>query len=171
MKKISNYLMVFTICVATILCICDTCKAAASEEVEVTASKASSFKVTIPKKITLNGENGAGTFTVKVEGDLAEGKTVTVQPDANFTMTQEGKDNITVAVTQEKTTFNASDFTLQADGTMSSTTTGTLKMSDISAGIWEGSFDFLITTNIDKLTDNSTESIQSTKVVTSDDFN
>ena len=54
---------------------------------------------------------------------------------------------------------------------MSSTTTGTLKMSDISAGIWEGSFDFLITTNINKLTDNSTESIQSTKVVTSDDFN
>lgn len=157
-------------CLSTFLGVCGTCNAATSEEVEVTASKASSFRVTIPKKITLNGETGTGTFTVKVEGDLAEGKTVTVQPDANFTMTQEGKDDITVTITQNKTTFSASDFAMQPDSTMAATTVGNLSMSDISAGIWEGSFDFLISTNIDTLTDTSTESIQSTKVVTSDDF-
>ena len=169
MKNITKKFFSLTCCSLLILSVSTTCLANPSEEVEVSASKASTFMVTIPKKITLSGETGSGSFTVSVTGDLSEGDTVSIVPDEDFTMMQEGKNDITVTVSQDKTAFTKSDFVLQQDGSKVASSNGTLQMSEISAGVWEGSFDFTISTNFDT-TNSSVDEVISTTVISYEDM-
>ena len=57
----------------------------------VYAEIGSEFKVTIPKKITLDGATKSGTYKVTVEGDIAGLETIKVQPDASVALNSKDK--------------------------------------------------------------------------------
>ena len=103
---------------------------------QVDTTSKNTFSVIIPKQVILDGETGDATYQVSVKGDT-ETKTLSVQPEDNFTLTSEGGKTTTCTVTQEKTTWNPNSIT---DG---STTSGQLH-ADLSAGTWVGAFLFTI---------------------------
>lgn len=125
-----------------------------SQACEVDATIASTFSVTVPKKITLGGISKSGTYTVSCKGDIAGNESVSVVPDATFEMSQSGKANVQAAVTQEKTTFRDSGYTGDLGnavkmGTAAGESTGTpidgsIAAPGLSAGAWSGAFNFTI---------------------------
>ena len=114
-----------------------------SVETGIKMSKASWFKVTIPKKIVLDGskkDTYRGDYTVKVEADLSGHETIYVDPQPNFTMTDTmGQKNAYATVNQNEKTF-----TVPSAGTLNKETTGTVTTSKIEAGLYSGSFNFNI---------------------------
>jgi hypothetical protein len=82
-----------------------------TENCTVYAEVGSSFKVTIPKKITMAGDTKTGAYTVAVEGDIAGDEYVTVVPAASFAMKQTGKADVTVTIKQENQKFRGDNFT------------------------------------------------------------
>lgn len=125
-----------------------------SQACEVDASIASTFAVTVPKKITLDGGTKSGTYSVTCKGDIAGNEGVSVVPDADFAMSQTGKADVQAAVTQEKTVFRGSDYIGDLDdavkmGSAAGDSTGTVIDGSIvapglSAGAWNGAFNFTI---------------------------
>lgn len=125
-----------------------------SQACEVDVRIASTFSVTVPKKITLDGTTKSGAYTVSCKGDIAGNESVSVVPDTNFEMSQTGKANVQAAVTQEKTTFKDSGYTGELGdavkmGTAAGEITGTaidgsIVTPDLSAGAWNGAFNFTI---------------------------
>ena len=100
------------------------------------------YMVTIPKKITL-GTDKTAAYTVLVTGDIASDKQVTVVPDATFlmkdvTVESGGKEDVTAKVTQEETIWIWSEV---ANG---SEKRGSISAEDLTAGSWEGTFNFSI---------------------------
>ena len=116
-----------------------------SEEVRVNVDVASSFTITIPKEIVLNGNDGSATYKVKCEGDIAGDQVICVVPDTSFTLNEDGGKFTNVTVTQNDTDFtyvelnNAKEYD------------GSLSAPEISAGNWSGSFYFNIEFNDNKL--------------------
>lgn len=120
---------------------------------DVYAEVGSQFKVTIPKKITLSGESKSGTYQVSVVGDIAGTETINVTPDASFAMSQTGKKDVTATVTQAVTKFRDSlyDKALAADEALMGTdekegtkADGLIEAKDLTAGAWNGQFNFKI---------------------------
>ena len=109
-----------------------------SEEVRVNVDVASSFTITIPKEIVLNGNDGSATYKVKCEGDIAGDQVITIVPDNSFTLYEDGGKETPVTVTQPDT-----DFTYQKIDA-GNTYDGDLSASEISAGNWSGKFNFNI---------------------------
>ena len=114
---------------------------AIKEEVDVSAvnvyaTVASEFEVVIPKTVILDGESKTGAYTVDVNGDIAGDQAVTVTPDTSFAMKQEGKDDVTATVTQDKTSW--------AYNEMDTDATGEISAQDLTAGSWNGTFNFAI---------------------------
>ena len=106
---------------------------------EVYATLPSSFTVKIPKTVILTGAaNSSGSYTVKVSGDIAGDEVITVKPDESVAMKQSGKTDVTATIEQTKTTWTVEDAGLV--GGLS--TTGTITASGLTAGQWEGSFNF-----------------------------
>ena len=122
----------------------------------------SQYKVTIPKVIVLKGQaasKGASTATyyVDVDGDIAGDKKVVVRPAASFDMKQAGKADVAATVTQAVDEFLASNSTATAGTNQvklndpdtdtaaagNSETSGTVSAT-LTAGKWNGSFDFTI---------------------------
>ena len=106
------------------------------------------FTITIPKRITLSGETKSGTYTVTCTGNIKDYRYVSVIPDSSFTITQKGKESITATTVQQITKFRAEDYTgsLEADETeMGTDIEGTIHTPDLTAGSWNGSFNFKIT--------------------------
>ena len=120
----------------------------------VDAALASKFEVTVPKKITLSGSAKSGTYSVTCKGDIAGNESVSVVPDATFTMSQTEKATVQAAVTQEKTMFRGSDYTKSlgdavrmgpaAGDSTGTPLTGSIAAPDLSAGAWSGTFNFTI---------------------------
>lgn len=111
-----------------------------TESTKVYLTKVSTFTVTIPKTVILDGETDSGNYAVKVEGNLSGTETVKVVPDESFTMSQEGKEDISATVEQDKTEWGYDE--------VETTATGTVQAIDATAGSWNGSFNF----NISKVT-------------------
>lgn len=119
-----------------------------SESVAVYATQASTYCVVIPKTIILDGDTGVGEYQVGVKGDISGSQSVSVIPVSQMTLTQQGKEPITALISQksygssgeEKTQWtcseiNLSEYTLQS---------GFIE-AELSAGSWNGTFDFTIT--------------------------
>ena len=73
--------------------------------------------------------------------------TASVIPDSSFTITQKGKESITATTVQQITKFRAEDYTgsLEADETeMGTDIEGTINTPDLTAGSWNGTFNFKI---------------------------
>ena len=116
-------------------------------QTSVYAEVGSTFTVTIPKKITLSGETKSGTYTVTCTGNIKDYRYVSVIPDSSFTITQKGKESITATTVQQITKFRAEDYTgsLEADETeMGTDIEGTIHTPDLTAGSWNGTFNFRI---------------------------
>lgn len=126
-------------------------------EVEVTVA-GSGFTVTIPKKMTLSGESYTANYEVSAKGDISGTEKLTVTPDATFELKQDPKDPVTAGVSQEKTEFLTADLSVvEGDVNVGATTTGevfadgrdidddgTADVGTLSAGAWEGTFNFVI---------------------------
>lgn len=121
-----------------------------STECEVYAEIGNSFTVTIPKKITLSGTTKTGSYTVTVEGDIAGTDIVKVVPDKSFALSSSGLADITATINQDKTEWIYSEFTTIGNGSINA--------KDLSAGKWEGSFNFNISLDGTK-TNNSEENV------------
>lgn len=132
----------------------------------VYAEVGSSFKVTIPKHIIMDGSTKTGEYKINVTGDIAGDQFVKVVPASSFEMIQPGKDNVTTTIKQETTMFRGANYVPDVDGTT------TVKMADapnaesedpaeatgylyadgdaengserLTAGAWNGNFDFAI---------------------------
>lgn len=119
-----------------------------TQECQVSVTRGSTFLVTIPEKITLNGtkekENSAA-YEVTVKGDLGGIEQINVVPDSTFKMSQKGKADIEAINTLEKTAFSnkldTAEALLSDEGVTSS---GKTVVSGMSAGEWSGTFDFEI---------------------------
>ena len=106
-----------------------------TEATKVTASKGSTFTVTIPTLIVLDGELGTAGYTVKVTGDIAGDEYVSVVPDEKFNMSSNGKEDVEATVSQNKTEWTYDEMVTETTGTVS---------AELTAGEWEGVFYFNI---------------------------
>ena len=112
----------------------------------------SGIVVTVPKVQILDGKAGAsnsGVYKVEVRGDISADTVITVSPldemadrdGVNFEMSSDGKDNIPTDVEQERTAFTYADG-VRPDSP--ATTTGVITAYGMTAGIWNGDFQFNI---------------------------
>lgn len=109
---------------------------AGDNTVNVYATKGSVFSIKIPKTVILDGQSKSGQYQVAVTGDFAGQEIISVIPDASFTLSQAGKDDVTATVVQDKTEWSYDETAINA--------TGTITANDVSAGMWNGSFTFNI---------------------------
>lgn len=119
-------------------------------ETIVSATVGENYTVIIPKKITLDGESKTGDYKVSVTGDIAGDHYVSVVPETSFSMSQSGKDNVTADVEQSKNKFYPAVSTKALSNNEShfgENVTGTISADDLSAGLWEGDFNFNISLN------------------------
>lgn len=127
---------------------------------EVLYTQASSYTVTIPKTITLDGATKAADYGVKVSGDISSDKKVSVVPQdvladetgVNFYMVDQAttatkKADVVATVTQNATEWTSAELCVKdADETVVGTEkSGNVSAPDITAGSWKGTFTFNIT--------------------------
>ena len=97
----------------------------------------STFSVTIPKTISLNGLTGKGNYNIKVNGTFYYNDTLTVTPSSSFTL----KDRSGVSTLQANVTQTTTSFTKDNLGT----TSGSISLNKIKfAGKFNGTFNFNI---------------------------
>lgn len=109
---------------------------AGTSSTNVYAELGSEFVVTVPKSLTLDGVTKLGTYTVSVEGDIAGYEKVNVIPDESFTLESTGLNDVTAGIEQDKTSWLYSEFDIAGNGMIDA--------SGITAGIWNGTFNFNI---------------------------
>jgi hypothetical protein len=118
---------------------CDLVVEAAQEAdalASVSVDMPEEYQVTIPKSVTLDGSTKSGTYTVKVSGDLSGEEILSVTPEKTVSMSRDDGASVSGTITQSKTKW-----TSEAVGDSGK---GTISVSDLSAGEWEGSFDFTV---------------------------
>lgn len=124
---------------------------------DVYAEIGSQFTVTIPKKLTLDGSTKTGSYTVSCSGDIAGTEYVSVTPDESFAMKQTGKANVTASITQETTKFRGDNYTgslVAGEDYMTKGATGSISAQDLTAGAWNGTFNFAVKLNTDDASSN-----------------
>ena len=111
-----------------------------SAATEVKYSQTSTFSVTVPKTITL-GADKTSSYTVDVNGDIASNENVTVTPNATVTMKDVNsiKADVIGTIEQNKTSWIYSEMDTDATGSISAT--------GLTAGTWNGTFNFAIALN------------------------
>jgi hypothetical protein len=125
---------------------------AETNTVNVSVTQGSTFSVTIPKTIVLNGAVGAAneaSYDITVSGNIASDEVVSVTPDASFQMTDNKgvKSALTATVTQTVTKFVDSQVTIPTstkDTIALGKTTGKVSVANLSSGSWTGNFNFVI---------------------------
>lgn len=111
---------------------------------EVEYKQASTFSVTIPKKIVL-GEEKNSDYNVNVKGDISSTDQVKVAPITKFDMIDVGtvgtrKANVEATVKQDETIWSSAQVCAE-DGTDK---TGNVSALGLTSGTWEGTFTFNI---------------------------
>lgn len=125
-----------------------------TRETEVLYSQSSTFSVTIPKKIVLDGATKASDYSVNVKGDISSDKQVSVAPqDAidsidgiNFYMKDQStaskkKADVEANVTQDETIWSSAEVCVTNTGTSKA---GNVEASKLTSGSWKGIFTFNI---------------------------
>lgn len=114
--------------------------------VEVTYTQSSTFTVTIPKTIALDGSTKTADYDVNVKGDIASDKQVKVAPNTTFKMVDQSKaakkkTDVDASVTQTETTWSSTEVNVTTTGT---TKTGNISATGLTSGSWKGTFNFSI---------------------------
>ena len=109
-------------------------------QTEVIYNQESSFSVTIPKLVALEGDK-TSYYTVTVEGDISSDEKVVVVPEEYFFMKDISsdvfpKDDVEALVYQDKQAWTFNEFDVEG--------TGYIEAEGLTAGNWEGSFWFNI---------------------------
>ena len=117
-----------------------------SRPVEVTYTQSSTFTVTIPKTIALDGSTKTANYDVNVKGDIASDKQVKVAPDTTFKMKDQSnatkkKADVDATVTQAATTWSSSEVNVTTTGT---TKNGSISATGLTSGSWKGTFNFSV---------------------------
>lgn len=129
-----------------------------SATVTVTATVESEFIVSIPKTMELvQKEKGVWTcdYEIDVDAVISSSQYVSVIPDSEVILQQDGKDDVVLTVDQKFTIFRPAEYTGElADGEtlvdasdITPETTGLIKVADgyeLTAGYWEGYLNFEI---------------------------
>lgn len=117
-------------------------------ETIVTYESAAYFAVTIPKKITLDGQTKTAGYSITVRGDIPSDAKVSVSPKdqipdiegVNFYMEEQAitrKADVVATVVQEATEWASNEVT--ETGTAKN---GSISAPDLTAGKWQGAFIF-----------------------------
>ena len=110
----------------------DTVSQNSTSACTVSVEKPSTFTVTIPKTITLDG-NEPVSYDIGIKGDLALNKKLLITVDDTITLTDsKGKSNASASSEITKNEFPA------AEVNSGSQTTGTLTGQGLSSGVWTG---------------------------------
>ena len=113
--------------------------------------KSNAFTITIPKELTLSGETGTINYEINVKGVIAEDQIINITPNTNFEIIDNGgKENIIVNITQMDTAFNSIEIaTTENNSTnvVGKTIEGVIQTTNLSAGEWNGNFEFDIKIN------------------------
>lgn len=141
-KLLAGFLTATMVIGSSVLAFADdtttTINTAGTQNATVTYEKASSFSITIPKSIKLTDKTA--DYTVSITGDIYGNEIITVSPDSTFNMTnKEGKKAVTASISQAKTSWESTELSSTA-----ATTTGTITADGMTAGTWEGTFNFNI---------------------------
>lgn len=101
------------------------------------------LSIILPKWISLN-ENGLSEYEVNVNGNVQRSYSVEIKPENSiFSMndisSQDGKDNIEAIITQNDINWNYQEIN---EGTIKK---GIIDAKNITAGLWEGKINFIIT--------------------------
>ena len=107
---------------------------------DVYAELGSEFKVTIPKKIVLDGALKKGTYQVTVEGDIAGLEIIKVVPDSAVTLSSKDKADVIANITQDKIKWYYNEI-LEESKVLGN---GLIEADGITAGSWNGTFNFNI---------------------------
>lgn len=119
-----------------------------TQTIDIYVTKAASFSVKLPVSITLEQENGTGTadYSIYVKGDVEDGSSVTVGPQADTISFQKTKGNtsttLTGSVTQAKNSVAAAD--INTDYPAAGQLGGSIQVSGITAGQWKGQMTFAV---------------------------
>lgn len=110
-----------------------------TQQSSVDAQVKSSYKVTIPKSIVINGKTKKASYYVKVTGDISDSQIVKVVPANKVTLnsTSSASNKKTAqegTIVQNKTEWHWDDVDTDAAGTITA--------EGLSAGKWRGSFAF-----------------------------
>ena len=112
-----------------------------NEITKVSVFKESQFTITIPKEIIVDAELLKADYEVNAKGDISGDQEITVIPDTEFLMSENGgKNDITAIVEQPDTKYTYED--LLGEGT---TYSGKIITEAMTAGEWVGRFNFTIT--------------------------
>lgn len=103
--------------------------------------------VSLPTTVILSGTPDAqggyiGKYSVGVSGDMSGKKIVKVEPEATASLTQKGKNNVIASITQDQVSFNTDDFKNKT------VTNGSISAKSLTAGSWNSSFNFNVSTEI-----------------------
>ena len=135
-----------------LLCFLIVCMLSVFMSIQVYAAD---FNVTIPKTITLDSDKES-SYSVKVEGEIASNKMVYVSPvDAiedtsklDFYMhdqsTENQKADVEAVVTHNKFYWNSAEVANGVEATNNS-----VSATELTAGTWKGTFEFVINCQID----------------------
>jgi len=126
---------------------------------KVTVSQGSSFVVSIPKDVSLNGKKGEenkGIYTVSVKGNIDANDIIKVIPDVSFKLKDNSgkKADIVANISQSVQSFQIGDVasadkvTITEENIVSGvSTTGVISTDELSAGNWTGFFNIKISLN------------------------
>ena len=113
--------------------------------------ESNAFTITIPKELTLSGETGTINYEINVKGVIAEDQIINITPNTNFEIVDNGgKENIVANITQMDTAFNSIEIaTTENNSTnvVGKTIEGVIQTTNLSAGEWNGNFEFDIKIN------------------------
>lgn len=103
----------------------------------------SNFRITIPKEIVLDGTTKEGSYLVCVEGDIAGMEVVKVVPEDTVKLYSTDKAEVIGNISQDKTKWFCDE--ILDDNIVIGK--GTIEADAITAGSWNGSFNFNISIN------------------------
>lgn len=118
----------------------------------------STYNILIPKNIVLNGNTGIAEYNLFVNGNIASGETsnLSINPDSNnfilknITKNKDiAKKSLNATITQNDTNWSYSEI---KNGT---TKKGKIKVSNLTAGNWNGTFNFAVKINTNSMKINS----------------
>ena len=107
-----------------------------TEETSVKATVKSTFRVSIPKTIILDGKQKQGEYSVSVDGDIVGNEMIVIKPDSPILLSQTKKTSVFGAVVQDKIAWTYDE--------LGTDTSGKIVANGLSAGSWTGNINFSI---------------------------